>query len=67
MNEEKSSRLRRAFCSCEEKGRNLGYEDLGGVFQRGERKDSGSCEEDGGCDRGGPVLAAGENDHSASS
>ena len=29
--------MRRAFCSCEVKGRNSGYEDFGGVFQRGER------------------------------
>ncbi len=41
MNDEKSSRLRRAFCSCAGKGRNSGYEDFGGVFQRGERKDCG--------------------------
>ena len=37
MNEEKSSRLKRAFCSCEVKGRNSGDEDFGGVFQRGDR------------------------------
>lgn len=37
MNDEKSSRLKRAFCSCAGKGRNSGYEDFGGVFQRGDR------------------------------
>ena len=33
----KARTLGRAFCSCAGNGRSLGYENFGGVFQRGER------------------------------